>query len=236
MSLPKLNQPLFQLEIPSTKQKISYRPFTVKEEKILLIAQESKDTDQIILAIKQILNNCIQDQINVDNLAIFDLEYILINIRAKSVNNMFTFKIKDPDTEEQIELEVDIADIEVQVPEDHTKKIQLDENTVLVMKYPSTGQLKQIMNISTNNENPEEIFNLMASCFDTLGIGEEIYKFVDYSKKEIEEFAESMSGKNIQDVKKFFETMPSMHYEKKYKNSKGDVKTFVVRGTETFFI
>lgn len=235
MGLPKLNQPLFQIEIPSTKKKISYRPFTVKEEKILLLAQESKDIDQIILAIKQILNNCIQDQINVDELAIFDLEFLLINIRAQSVSNIFTFKIKDPDTEEEIELEVDIADIKVQFPENHTNKIQLDEETVLIMKYPCASQLKQIITASQDGKS-EQIFELMSSCFDVLGIGEDIYKFSEYSNKEIEDFAESMSGKNIQDIKAFFDTMPSMYYEKKYKNSKGEEKTFVVKGTETFFI
>jgi hypothetical protein len=234
MALPKLSQPLFEIKIPSTGKKTTFVPFTVKEEKILLIAQESKELDQMILAIKQILNNCIQD-IDVDKLAIFDLEYLLINVRAQSVSNVFNFKIKDPETEEEIELEVDINDISVKFDENHTNKISLNDNTILVMKYPSVAQLKDIMEVSQKGGS-EKIFNLMTSCFDMLAVDEDVYKFSEYTKAEVESFADSMSAKNIQDVKKFFETMPTMYYEKKYRNSKGTEKTFTVKGTETFFI
>jgi hypothetical protein len=234
MALPKLNQPLFEITIPSQKRKVKYKPFTVKEEKILLIAQESKDIDQIILAIKQIINNCVME-IDVDKLAIFDLEYLLINIRSQSVGNIFSFKIKDPDTEETVDLEIDIADINVKFDEKHTNRIQLADDTILIMKYPTAGQLKEIVNLSQNGST-EGMFNLMTSCFDILAVDEEIYKFSEYSNKEILEFTDSMSAKNIQDVKVFFETMPTMYYEKKYRNSKGEEKTFVVKGTETFFI
>lgn len=234
MSLPKLNQPLFELTIPSLKKKVTYRPFTVKEEKILLIAQESKDIDQIILAIKQIINNCVED-IDVDKLAVFDLEYILINIRAKSVNNTFTFRINDPDTKEDVELEIDVNDIEVSFNPNHTKKIKLDDETYLIMKYPAANQLKQIVEISQNNTS-EKMFDLMVSCFESIASGESVYKLKDHTEEEIEDFVNSMSSKNVSDIKKFFETMPSMSYEKKYRNSKGEEKTFLVKGTETFFI
>lgn len=235
MGLPKLNQPLFEIEIPSTAKKVKYRPFTVKEEKIMLIAQETKDLDQITLAIKQVLTNCIVDKINIDDLAVFDLEYLLINVRAQSVNNEFNFKIKDPSTDEDIELSIDIKDIKVKFDENHTNKVKLDENSVLIMKYPKAGQLKKIISVSQNNS-AEELFDVMTSCFDMLAVGEEIYKFSEYTQDEINEFTEDLSSSNIQEVKKFFDTMPSMYYEKKYKNSKGEEKTFVVRGTETFFI
>lgn len=234
MGLPKLDSPIFEIQIPSTKQTVTYTPFTVKEEKILLIAQESKDPGQMILAIKQILNNCLHD-VDVDKLAIFDLEYLLINLRAQSVNNVMSFTIEDPDTKEEIELEIDINDIDVQFDENHTNKIQLNDHTVLLMKYPSTEQLKEIMELAENS-NTEKMFDLMVSCFDVLGLGEDTYKFSEYTKAEIMEFAESMSSKSIQEVRKFFDTMPALHYEKKYKNSKGEEKTFVVKGTETFFI
>jgi hypothetical protein len=234
MALPKLNQPLFEVTIPSTKQKVTFRPFTVKEEKILLIAQESKEVDQLILAIKQIITNCI-DGIDVDKLAIFDLEYLLINIRAKSVDNTFSFKIKDPDTSEEIELELDIGEIEVKFDPTHTKKIKLNPETFLIMKYPSVKQLKQIVELSQQN-NSQKLFEMMISCFDSIASGDSVYKLTDHTEQEIEEFVNSMSSKNIADVKQFFETMPSMSYEKKYKNKLGEEKTFVVRGTETFFI
>ena len=234
MALPKLNKPIFEIEIPSMKKKVTYNPFTVKEEKILLIAQESKDVDQMILAIKQILNNCLHD-VDVDQLAIFDLEYLLINLRAQSVDNTFVFTIEDPDTSEKVQLEIDINDIEVKFQQDHTNKIQLDTDTVLLMKYPSVKQLDQILSLTTGGDT-QKMFEVMTSCFDVLAVGEDVYKFEDYTDKEIIEFAESMSGSSIQQVRKFFETMPSMYYEKRYKNSNGDEKIFVVKGTETFFI
>lgn len=233
MTLPKLNRPLFHITIPSTGKQTTFSPFTVKEEKILLIAQESKDIEQMVLAIKQILNNCLHD-VDVDKLAIFDLEYLLINLRAQSVDNTFVFTVEDPDTNEKIQLEIDINDIEVKFQEGHTNKIELDDETVLIMKYPSVKQLNQIMGLSGGDT--QKMFEVMTSCFDVVAVGEDVYKFEDYTEKQIEEFAESMSGKSIQQVRKFFETMPTMYYEKKYKNSKGDEKVFVVKGTETFFI
>jgi hypothetical protein len=234
MALPKLNKPLFEIKIPSTGKTVKYTPFTVKEEKILLIAQEAQDPDQMILAINQILNNCLFD-VKIEELAIFDLEYLLINLRAQSVNNMLNFSIKDPDTGQEIELEIDINEIEVKFDPNHKDKIELDDETYLTMQYPSTKQLKQIIELSQKNDT-EKMFDMMTSCFNLLVIGEDVYKFSDYTKKEITDFTESMSSKTIQQVKKFFETMPSMYYEKEYKNSNGDMKKFMVKGTETFFI
>jgi len=234
MGLPKLDKPIFEITIPSTGKTVTYTPFTVKEEKILLIAQESKDTNQMILAIKQIIGNCIPD-IDVDSLATFDIEYLLLNLRAQSVNNILSFTIKDPDTEEEIPLEIDINEIEVQFDEDHTNKIELSENTILKMRYPSAKNLDSMIGLSESND-VNKMFEAMVSCFDVLGHGEDVYKFSEYTDKEVMDFVDSMSSKNIQDVKKFFDTMPSLHYEKKYTNSNGDEKTFVVKGTETFFI
>lgn len=234
MGLPKLNKPVFEIEIPSQKRKVTYNPFTVKEEKILLIAQESKDSDQMILAIKQILNNCLHD-VDVEKLALFDLEYLLINLRAQSVNNTFNFTIKDPDTDESIELEVDINDIKVNFDPDHTNKIKLDDEAFLILKYPSVQHLNQIMHLTASG-NTQSMFDMMTSCFDLVAVGEDVYKFEDYTPAEITEFTESMTSKTIQDIKTFFETMPSMYYEKKYKTKDGVEKTFVVKGTETFFI
>ena len=135
MALPKIDLPLFELVLPSTGKKVKYRPFTVKEEKILLIAQESKDIKQVMLAIKQILGNCLQE-INVESLATFDLEYVLLNIRAKSVNDEITFSVKDPDTEEKIELTININEIEIKKFADHDKIIKVSDDFVFLMRYP----------------------------------------------------------------------------------------------------
>lgn len=234
MALPKLEHPLFDLKIPSTQEKVKFRPFTVKEEKILLVAKESQERSQMIDAIKQIISNCIED-IEVNKLAIFDIEYIMLQIRAKSVNNVIDFKIKDPDTEEEVELSIDIDDIQIQFDDDHTDRIHLQDETYLIMRYPSVKELDMIFEL-TQQESSEKMFDLLVKCFDKIVDGENVYNVKDHTDKEIEDFVNSLSSRNIQEIKKFFDTMPVMKYEKKYKNKNGDEKTFVVRGTETFFL
>jgi hypothetical protein len=239
MALPKISQPLFELTIPSTNKKIHYRPFTVKEEKILLIAQESKDIDQIITAIKQLATNCLQDvsESEIDNLAMFDLEYILINLRAKSVGEEIQFAIKDPDSEETIELSLDLNDIEIKRDEKHSKIIKINDEISISMKYPRIDQLR---NLSTNSEDDTVsetlLFDTMIDCIDTIIEGEQVYKTSDFTKEEIVTFVDGFSSNNIKGVRTFFETMPRLRYETKYKLKDGTEKTFIAEGTETFFI
>ena len=233
MALPKIDLPLFELVIPSTGKKARYRPFTVKEEKILLIAQESKDPKQVILAIKQILNNCLQD-IDVDTLAAFDLQYLLLNIRAKSVNNEVTFNIKDPETDETIELTIDVNEIEMKKFPDHTKMIKINDTIQLQMRYPKIDYLE---NVSVEEEkNSDQLVKIMTECIDSVIEGEEVYKLNDFSPKEINEFLDSLTSDIVMKIQKFFNTMPVLRYEKKYKNNLGHEKTFIAEGLETFFI
>lgn len=232
MSLPKISLPLFELKIPSSGEKIKYRPFTVKEEKILLIAQESKEIDQIILSIKQIINNCVEN-IDVEKLAMFDLEYILINIRAKSVNNMLTFAILDPDTEERVELELDIESIELKKDPKHTNKIKFENDGLIVMRYPAINEVKLF---TENRGNSSKIFEIMVSCIEKIVLGEEVYNTSDFSPKELEEWIDDLDSKVIKELEEFFDTIPTLRYEKTYTNKDGDEKTFVVEGMETFFI
>lgn len=234
MALPKIQQPLFELTIPSTEQRVQYRSFTVREEKILLIAQESKDIDQIITSIKQIVNNCIEN-IDVDQLAMFDLEYILINLRSKSVSNEIEFKIRDPETEEEIDLTLDIKDIEMKKNPDHNKVIKISDDIHISMKYPKIDQLKLLSN-STEENQAEVLFDMMMGCIESVVQGEEVYQLKDFTKEEVDEFLNSMTSQHIAEIKKFFDTMPSLRYEKKYKRKDGIEKTFVAEGTETFFI
>lgn len=235
MPLPKIDQPLFELTIPSSKEKVKYRPFTVKEEKILLIAQESKDIKQAILAIKQILTNCIQDY-DIDKLAIFDLEYILMQIRAKAVNDLLKFKIKDPDTEETLELELNIEEIQIIRDESHSKRIDVTDSVVLMMSYPKIDFLIELQKKDDGDSESIALFELMKACIETIVEGEEVFKLKDFTESEVNDFIDSLDSKILSKVKSFFDTIPKMRYEKKYVTKDGKQKIFVAEGTETFFI
>ena len=240
MGLPKIDMPLFEIEVPSTKKKVKYRPFTVKEEKILLIAQEANDIDHIITAIKQIITNCFH-KIDVDTLTMFDLEYLLLNIRSVSVDNKIKFSIKDKDTDKPVELELDIANIKVDIPEEHSNIINLDDGYKLLMKYPSFDQISilgQVMKVEEDDQASVSsiLFDLLISCIDSVLKDDEVHKFSDYSDEEINEFASQLPSKCMKSMQNFFETMPKVTYKEKYINENGEEKTVVLEGTETFFI
>jgi len=231
MALPKIELPLFELEVPSTGKKVKYRAFTVKEEKILLIAQESKDIDQIILAMKQIVSNCVHD-VDPDKLATFDMEYIVINIRSKSVNNVIEFNIRDPDTKEQIPLSMNLDEIRVKFNPNHSNIIKINDDSVLLMRYPTINELHTLAKTKTK----EAIFNTMVACIDRIESGGAVYMTSEYTKEELIEFVDSLSNNTLDQMKKFFDTLPVLRFECKYKNKNGAEKTFVVEGMETFFI
>lgn len=231
MPLPKIDQPLFELTIPSTGDKVKFRPFTVKEEKILLIAQESKEQAQVVTSIKQVLGNCLQNY-DIDNLAVFDLEYVLLNLRARSVSNELDIKIKDPDTEEEIEINIDIDNIKLVRKENHSNIIKITDDIMLKMKYPSIDYIANFKEDAVQSE----LFNIMVGCIDSVIEGEQVYKLHEFSQQEVNEFLDSLSAKVIGDMQEFFEGVPKMRYEHKYTNKNGVEKTFVAEGTETFFL
>jgi hypothetical protein len=236
MALPKIDQPLFDIIIPSTKKKVRYRPFTVKEEKILLIAQESKDQNQILLAIKQIITNCVE-KVDVDKLAIFDLEYLILNIRAKSVNNEIDFGFMDPDSEERIDVSIDVNDIEVQFDPNHESKIDLNEQYYIMMRYPT---LKEVTDLSENADDvneTEKMFNTMISCIDTLidQTTDEVYKLEEFTSEEVTDFVDGFTSTVVEKLQKFFTTMPKLSHSINYKDKEGKDKVFVVEGMDSFF-
>lgn len=233
MALPKIDLPIYELKLPSNDKKVKFRPFTVKEEKILLIAQETKEPGQIVNSVKQIVNNCLID-FDVDDLAIFDLDYVLINIRSKSVDNEISFEIEDPDTKEKIKLNVDLGNVKVNKNENHTNKIKIDDEHTLFMKYPSVDMFKDLINSETASA--EKTFEVLISCMDKLVTEEEVYNFKDFSKKEVDDFVESLHGNAIKKMKEFFDTIPKIRYEIPYVNSNGNQRTFVVEGIQSFFI
>ena len=236
MGLPKIDQPLFDLILPSTGERIQYRPFTVKEEKILLIAQESKDIDQIILAIKQIINNCVID-IDVDTMPIFDLEYIIICIRAKSVDNKVSFSVKDPDTEEDIALSIDINEIKITQYPDHNKEVVLNDEYYLMMRYPTVEGIKSLLPAYEGESETETLFRTMVDCIDCLvnKTTDEVLKFSDFTSEEIDEFVGQFTKETVTAMQKFFETVPRMKYSIPYKDNTGKEKTFTMEGIDTFF-
>lgn len=235
MALPKIDLPLFEMTLPSTNKKIKYRPFTVKEEKILLIAQESKDPKQIILAIKQILTNCVQG-VNVDDFATFDVEYVLLNVRAKSVNNEITFNIKDPDTQESVELTIDVNDIQIKKDPNHSRIVKITDEIFINMKYPSINYLENAEYDANNKPKTDSLFDVIAACIDSVCEGDVVYRLTDFTEKEVQDFIESLSSDVISRIKKFFDTAPVMRYEMKYKDKNGKEKTFVLEGLNSFFI
>ena len=233
MALPKIDLPISQLTLPSTGEKVKYRPFTVKEEKILLVAQESNDPEQEILAAKQILNNCLIDK-DVSQLAMFDLEYILLILRGASVDNAITFTIKDPDTKESVELDLNINDVKIIKNEEHTNKVKVNDEYTLFLKYPTIEQFIQIVKMNPND--PLVSYFIMISCLDKLASEDEVFDFSKYTGEEIDEFMENLSGEVIKGIQRFFETMPKLRHEIKYRNKDGNEKTFVLEGMRSFFI
>ena len=234
MGLPKINLPLFETKLISTgKKKIKYRPFTVKEEKILLIAQESDDIEQVILAIKQIIGNCCED-VKVDKLPMFDLEYLLMQIRGKSVNNVIEFQITDPETEKPVTLELNVDEIKMTKPKGHNREISIGEDAYIVMDYPMLDDVTKFLN--TDEEKDNNIFDIMLSCIGSVVQGDEVYNLEDFSEEEVLEFVDSFSTQTIEKIKEFFETIPVMRCEQTYTNANGDEKQVVLEGVETFFI
>jgi len=233
MPLPKIDMPIYELILPSTGKKVQYRPFTVKEEKILLTAQQSKESDQIITAIKQIVNNCIVNY-DVDKLALFDLEFLMINIRSKSVDNNVEFEIEDPDTNEKVKLTLNLENVKVHRDENHTNKIQVDDKYTLFLKYPTIDDFSEI--VGKTDLTPEKTYEVLMSCIDKLASEDEVYNFKDFTKKQVDEFIESLHADVTKKIKLFFDTMPKVRHEMPYKNSKGEEKVFTIQGTQSFFI
>jgi hypothetical protein len=233
MALPKIELPIYELKLPSTGEKVKYRPFTVKEEKILLTSQESNDVNQIVLSIKQIINNCLIGK-NVDELAVFDIEYVLLTLRSRSVDNLVKFTITDPDTEESIEVEMDISKVKIQKDENHTNKIKVSDDYFLYMRYPTIDEFTILL--SDDVSSVDKNYDVMISCMDKLVSKDDVYKFADFTKEEVTEFVDSLQSDHTKKIKEFFDTLPKIRHEIPYKTKDGKDKTFVIQGTQTFFI
>ena len=233
MPLPKLSIPEYELEMPITGKKVAYRPFLVKEEKLLYLAMESQDNKQMVKAVKTIIKNCTDLKTGVDKLATFEIEYIFLRIRAKAVGEISEFKITAPDDEKtSIPVQIPLEEVEVQVPDGHDKKIKLDDKIGIVMKYPSLDAFIQ-QNMS---ENPtvDDIFEMAAKCIDQVYDEEEVYD--SFSHKEALEFLENLNSDQFAKIQAFFETMPKLSHTIEVYNPKTKVKSDVVlEGLASFF-
>ena len=233
MALPKIDLPIMEVSLPSNEKKVKMRPFTVKEEKILLVAQESDEPAAEMLAIKQILTNCIIDA-NIEELPVFDMEFLLLKLRSISVDNKVEFAIQDPETEEAVTLSIDVDEVGIETAEGHTNEIKINDDYTLFLKYPNVDSFIRINQL--DGTDPLTTYFIMTSCLDYIASEDEIEYFKDYTDKEIEQFMDELPGKTLNKIVNFFETMPRLRHELKYTNKNGKEQTFVVEGTRSFFI
>ena len=232
MALPKIVVPTYELEIPSSKEKITYRPFLVKEEKILLMAQEQGEDIEILNAIKQIINNCTYEKLNLEKVALFDLEYIFLQIRSKSIRETIELKLLcEDDGETYVDVEIETDKIKVDFPKDHTNTLQLTDSISLVMLYPQMSALDL-----TTNSDTETIFHMIKTSIGQIIDGETIYEQADFSEKDLDEFIDSLSSDHFKQIQNFFETMPKLSHEVKFKNPKTKKQNKVtLEGLNSFF-
>tara|TARA_Y100001938_G_scaffold12685_2_gene15836 strand:+ start:6220 stop:6924 length:705 start_codon:yes stop_codon:yes gene_type:complete len=233
MALPKINVPTYELEIPSTKEKITYRPFLVKEEKILLLALEENDELTIARALKQIVNNCTFENLSVDSMPLFDLEYIFLNIRAKSVGESADLKLLMPDDEKTyVDVQIPLQDIKVEFTKGHKKDIKLTDSIMVVMRYPTY----ELLGVEDTDMTIEKTFKLISDCTERVIDGETIYERSDFNDKDLQEFYDGLDSKQFQNVQNFFETMPRLKHTVEVVNPKTKKKNKItLEGLQSFF-
>ena len=240
MPLPKIATPSYELELPSTGKTIQYRPFLVKEEKLLVIALESQDTKQITNAIKAVIRSCVLTKsVKVEDLPTFDIEFLFLNIRGKSVGEDIDVKIICPDDEEtEVTINVNLDDIKVQKSEGHSKQIKLDKDLMMELKYPSLNEFVK-SNFDPNDTDRsamDQSFDLISTCIDKIYNEDEVWAASDCTKKEIKDFLESMNSSQFKQIETFFDTMPKLSHSIKVTNPKTKVESDVVlEGLASFF-
>ena len=240
MPLPKIATPTYELELPSTGKTITYRPFLVKEEKLLVIALESEDTKQITNAIKAVIRACILTKgIKVELLPTFDIEFLFLNIRGKSVGEDIEVKLICPDdTETEVSVNINLDDIKVQKPEGHSSQVKLDNSLMMELKYPSLNEfIKNNFDPNDKTQNPmEQSFDLVGSCINKIYSEDEVWVAADCSKKEITEFLDSMNSNQFKEIENFFQTMPKLSHTVKVYNPQTKVESDVLlEGLASFF-
>lgn len=233
MALPKLNVPSYNCKLPSTGAPVKYRPFLVKEEKLLFLAMETGEQEDMIDAVKNILISCTSLK-DVNKLATFDIEYLFLKIRASSVGESVDVNITCPDDgETQVKVTIPLDEIKVEKNPNHKKELKLDDNVILTMKYPS---MDMFVKMNFTGAGMDEVFDLAATCADTIADSEQVYLCSDTPKKELIEFFETMNSKQFKMVQDFFETMPKLSHTIKVKNPNTKKESeVVIEGLASFF-
>lgn len=234
MSLPKIQYPIYNINIPSLNVKFRFRPFLVKEEKLLLMAKESDNPSDMLNAIKQVVNNCLIDNnLDINKLAIFDLEYIFLKLRSLSVDNVVKLSYIDNEDNKTYNFELDLNTVEVKFPEKIDNNIKLSETSGIVMKYPSASLYddKEFLNIEK-----DYMFELILKCLDKIYDGDNIYEAKDFKKSELSEFLENLNVKAFEDIKEFLLNIPKLYHEINYKNSLDNDRKIVLTDLSDFFM
>ena len=233
MALPQLKTSTYELNLPSNGRAIKYRPFLVKEQKNLMIAQESEDEKMMETAFAQIINDCVLDDIDPYKMPVFDMEYVFLRIRAKSVGEKVTLNLLCPDDEKtRVNVDLDLQEVDVQMKEDHTNIVKLTDDISMVMRYPCLGDVTGAGTTGTEN-----IFRLIKTCVHEIHDGETVHHRVDMSEKELDTFLDSMSAQNFETLAGFFETMPKLQHAIEVRNPKTKKKGEVlVEGLQSFFV
>jgi hypothetical protein len=237
MALPKVGIPTYELNLPSTDKVIKYRPFVVKEEKVLLLALESEDEKEIKNAVKDLIKNCVQTRIKVDDLPSFDLEYIFLRIRAVSVSEDVSMVVTcQDDNTTQVNANINLSEVQVFKPEGHTNKIMLDDVTGIVMKYPGMDRFIDSEFLNKNIKS-DEVFDFIADSVDQIFNGDEVWDSSTTSKKEMISFIEGLTAKQFESIQNFYETMPRLLHKFKVINPNTELESeYTIEGLQNFFV
>lgn len=238
MALPKLNTVKYELTVPSTGETLKFRPFLVKEQKTLMIAQESEDEVVIQNALADVISACTFDKIDPWNVPSFDLEYIFLNVRGKSIGEMLEISVLCPDDmETRVPVKINLEEIEVTIDDDHSSLVDLDKNIKMVMKYPTLKDVTRAITTDEEVSQTEQMFKMVKMCVDEIHDGETVYNHVDISDKDLEEFIDNMTTAHLEKVNTFFDTMPKLFHVVKIKNPNTEVESEVtLQGFDDFFV
>ena len=234
MSLPKIDQPIHNINVPSMKKKFPFRPFLVKEEKLLLMAKESQTPADILGAIKQVVNNCsLEPKLIIEKLPIFDLEYLFLKLRALSVDNVVKITYKDFEDEKEYNFEIDLNEVEVKFPEKNSENIKISNKSGIVMKYPTASLYddKEFTNLDK-----DYMFELIVRCLDKIYYEDDIYEAKDYKKQELVDFLENLNVATFEKILEFLTNVPKIHHEIVYTNSLGTERKIEFNSLNDFFM